>query len=70
MCIYACIGTFLVNGMSAHVLFDSGATRSFMSLALSKKFGDAPGTLDSLLEVEIADDRTVSTTRVYIRAVS
>ncbi|XP_052627606.1 uncharacterized protein LOC128134171 [Lactuca sativa] len=58
-------GTFLVNGMSAHVLFDSGTTRSFLSLALSKKFRDAPGTLDTPLEVEIADDRTVSAARVY-----
>ncbi|XP_052626964.1 uncharacterized protein LOC128133531 [Lactuca sativa] len=58
-------GTFLVNGMSAHVVFDSGATRPFVSLSLSKKFWDAPGTLDSLLEVEIADDRTVSDARVY-----
>lgn len=58
LCIYyACIGTFLVNGMSTHVLFDSGATRSFVSLALSKKFHDAPRALDSLFEVEIVDDR-------------
>ncbi|XP_052625654.1 uncharacterized protein LOC128132759 [Lactuca sativa] len=54
--------TFLVNGMSAHVMFDSGATRLFVSLASSKKLRDALGTLDSLLEVEITDDRTV---RVY-----
>ena len=51
--------------MTAHVLFDSGATRSFVSLALSKKFSDAPGTLDYPLEVEIADDRTVSASRVH-----
>ena len=64
MLIMLCIGTFLVNGMTAHVLFDSGATRSFVSLALSKKFRDAPGTLDAPLEVEIADDRTVSAAMV------
>ncbi|XP_023768578.1 uncharacterized protein LOC111917159 [Lactuca sativa] len=57
-------GTFLVNGMTAHVLFNSGATRSFVSLVLSKKFQDAPGTLDTPLEVDIADDRTVSAARV------
>ncbi|XP_023733990.1 uncharacterized protein LOC111881832 [Lactuca sativa] len=57
--------TFLVNGMSDHVLFDSGATRSFVSLALSKKFRDAPGMLDSPLEVDIADDHTVGVARVY-----
>ena len=51
--------------MSAHVLLDSGATRSFVSLTLSKKFRDAPGTLDSPLEAEIAEDRTVSVARVY-----
>ena len=55
----------MVNGMSTHVLFDSDATRSFVSLALIKKFWDAPGTLDSPLEVEIADDRTMSVARVY-----
>ena len=39
MCISClCIETFLVNGMSAYVLFDSGATQSSVSLALSKKF--------------------------------
>ena len=32
-----CIETFLVNGMMVHVLFDSGTTRSFLSLALNKK---------------------------------
>lgn len=65
MCNYICIGTFLVNGMTAHVLFDSGATQLFVSLAFSKEFGDASGTLDSPLKVEIADDRTVSAARVY-----
>ena len=42
------IGTILVNGLSAHVLFDSEATRSFLSLAPNNKFRDAPGNLDSL----------------------
>ena len=51
--------------MMAHVLFDSEATRSFVSLALSKKFWDAPQTLDSPLEFDIVDDRNVSDARVY-----
>lgn len=55
----------MVNGLSAHVLFDSGASRSFVSLAFNKKFRDAPGTLGSPLEVEIPDDRNVSATRVF-----
>ena len=40
--------------MTARVLFDSGATRSFISLAFSKEFSDAHGFLDYPLEVEIA----------------
>ena len=32
------LGSFLVNGISALVLFDLGATRSFVSLTLSKRF--------------------------------
>lgn len=38
-----CIGTFIVNGMIAYVLFDSCVTRSFVSLALRNKFCNAPG---------------------------
>ena len=56
---------FLVNGMSDHVLFNSSATPSFVSLTFSKKLWGAPGTLDSRLQVEIVDDRTVSVARVY-----
>lgn len=51
--------------MSAHVIFDSGGTRSSVSLVLNKKFRDAPETLDSLLEVEIANNCTASAARVY-----
>ncbi|XP_023767220.1 uncharacterized protein LOC111915809 [Lactuca sativa] len=61
--------TFLVIGLSAHVLFDSGATRSFVSLALNKKFRDVPGTLESPLEVEIANDRTLSVARVFRKSI-
>ena len=55
----------MVNGFSAYILFDSGATRLFISLVLSNKFRDAPGTLDSPIEVEIVDDLTMSATRVF-----
>ena len=44
---------------------DLGGTRSFVYLALSKKFCDDPRTLNFPLEVEIADDRTVSASRVH-----
>ncbi|XP_052627095.1 uncharacterized protein LOC128133625 [Lactuca sativa] len=58
-------GSFLGNDISSMVLFDSGATRSFVSLALSKRFSRAPRELDCLLDVEIADDRIVKVTRVH-----
>lgn len=43
---------------------DSGATRSFVSIALRKKLCDAPESLEFPLEVEIVDDCTMSATRV------
>ena len=49
--------------------FYFGATQSFVFLSLSKNFQDAEGTLDSPREVEIADNRTVSGTRVYQRSI-
>ncbi|KAL7585806.1 uncharacterized protein LOC111885411 [Lactuca sativa] len=58
-------GSFLVSGISALVLFDSGATRSFVLLALSKRFVGAPSELDRPLDVEIADDRTIRVVRIY-----
>ena len=45
-----------MNGIPVQVLFDSGASRSFVSLALSKKFHETSGELDCPLEVEISDD--------------
>lgn len=57
--------TFLVNDIPALVLFYSGATRSFVSLALSKRFGDTPREIDYPLEVEIDDDRPVRVLRVH-----
>ena len=54
-----------MNGIFDMVLFYSGATQSFVSLALSKRFVGAPGVLDYPLDVEIADDRTVRVARVH-----
>ena len=59
------IGSFLVNDISALVLFDLGATRSFVSLALSKRFVGAPGEMNCPLDVEIVDDKTVRVARVH-----
>ena len=47
------------------MLFDSGATRSFVSIALSKRFVDFTSMLDCPLEVEIANDRSVWESKVY-----
>ena len=54
-----------MNGIPVQVLFDSGATRSFVSLALSKRFTESSGMLDCPLEVEIADDRSVRASVVF-----
>ena len=64
MYMYA-LGSFHVNGLPVQVLFDSGASRSFVSLALSKKFHESSGELDCPLEVEIADDRSVQALMVF-----
>ena len=58
-------GSFLVNGIYTLVLFDLGAIRSFVSLALRKSFAGAPGELDYPLDVEIADDRSIRVARVH-----
>ncbi|XP_023770579.1 uncharacterized protein LOC111919200 [Lactuca sativa] len=58
-------GSFLVNGISVVVLFDSRATRSFVSLALRMRVAGAPGELDYPLDVEITDDRFVRVARVH-----
>ena len=48
-----------MNEIRVQVLFDSWATRSFVFLALSKRFSESSGMLDCPLEVEIADDQSV-----------
>ena len=54
-----------MNGIPIQVLFDSGATQSFVSLSLSKRFPESSSMLDCLLEVEIADDRSVRASDVF-----
>ncbi|KAJ9539429.1 hypothetical protein OSB04_032162 [Centaurea solstitialis] len=49
-------GIFPVNSRPALVLFDSGATKSFVSLSFCKNFMNVKDKLDSPLEVEIADE--------------
>ena len=54
-----------MKGISTLVLFDLGATQSFLSLVLSKRFVDPLGELDCPLEVEIADDRLMWLSRAH-----
>ncbi|KAJ9556414.1 hypothetical protein OSB04_011028 [Centaurea solstitialis] len=48
-------GIFLVNSMPALVLFDTGASKSFVSLSFCKDFMKVKSKLEILLEVEISD---------------
>ena len=59
------IRSFLVNSISTLVLFDSGATRSFVSLVLGKRSVGDLGELDFPLEVKIANDQSVQVSRVH-----
>ncbi|XP_024971911.1 uncharacterized protein LOC112510795 [Cynara cardunculus var. scolymus] len=52
-------GTFLVNSVPAHVLFDSGASCSFVSNAFYQHLCMPPSALEDALIVEIANDSRV-----------
>ena len=54
-----------MNGISALVLFDSVANRSFVSLVVSKRFVGDPEKLDCPLDVKIIDDRFVRVVRFH-----
>ena len=58
------VGTFLVNFVPALVLFDSGASRSFVSLAFSQHISIRREALSRPLRVSIADERAVYATDV------
>ena len=59
------LGTFLVNSIPALVMFDSGATHSFVSHTFSERLGRPVGRLGFTLELEVAGDRTMMVTDVY-----
>nr|GEW80446.1 hypothetical protein [Tanacetum cinerariifolium] len=52
-------GTFLLNNHYASILFDTGADRSFMSIAFSSQIDITPTILDHYYDVELADGRIV-----------
>ncbi|KAJ9536480.1 hypothetical protein OSB04_un000317 [Centaurea solstitialis] len=59
------LGTFRVNSVPALVMFDSGATHSFVSHEFEERLGCEPTDLEQPLVVEVADARTVTMVRVY-----
>nr|GEV42086.1 putative reverse transcriptase domain-containing protein [Tanacetum cinerariifolium] len=60
-------GAFLLNNRYATTLFDSGADKSFVSTNFSTLIDIKPVELDTSYEVELADEKVVSTNNVLIR---
>lgn len=58
-------GTFPVNSMPALVLFDTGASKSFVSLSFCKSFNLVKDRLENPLEVEIAGEKSLFVKEVY-----
>ena len=58
-------GIILVNSKPARVLYDSGASVSFVSHSFSKELSTPLGKLPTPLEVEIADSKIVVVSNVY-----
>ncbi|GJR14516.1 putative reverse transcriptase domain-containing protein [Tanacetum coccineum] len=52
-------GTFLLNNHYASILFDTGADRSFVSIAFSSQIDIMLSTLDHYYDVELADGRII-----------
>ncbi|GJZ12726.1 putative reverse transcriptase domain-containing protein, partial [Tanacetum coccineum] len=52
-------GTFLLNNRYASVLFDTGAVRSFVSIAFSSQIDITPTALDHYYDVELANERII-----------
>nr|GEU99931.1 putative reverse transcriptase domain-containing protein [Tanacetum cinerariifolium] len=58
-------GIILVNSKPARVLYDSGASVSFVSYEFSKNLSIPPNKLPLPLEVEVASDKVVVVSNVY-----
>ncbi|GJR10298.1 putative reverse transcriptase domain-containing protein [Tanacetum coccineum] len=52
-------GTFLLNNRYASILSDTGANRSFVSIAFSSQIDIPPTALDHYYDVELADGRII-----------
>nr|GEU95611.1 hypothetical protein [Tanacetum cinerariifolium] len=59
-------GTFLLNNRYAIALFDSGADKSFVSTNFSTLIDIEPVELDTSYEVELVDEKVISTNNVLI----
>ena len=59
------IGMFLVNSLPALVLFNSGASRPFISQSFSREFDVPIRELECPLRVSIANENGVSVYAVY-----
>ena len=59
-----CVCTFLMSFVPALVLFDSGASRSFVSLEFSQHISICQEALNGPLRVSIADERAVYATEL------
>ncbi|GJW57118.1 putative reverse transcriptase domain-containing protein [Tanacetum coccineum] len=57
--------TILVNSIPSRVLYDSGASVSFVSYEFSKNLSTPPNKLPFPLEVEITDSKVVVVSNVY-----
>lgn len=51
---------FNFNSILSLVLFESGATRSFVSFSLNKNFGDASGFVAYVLDTREEGQKTVN----------
>ncbi|XP_073275402.1 uncharacterized protein [Primulina huaijiensis] len=58
-------GTIQINNMPAYVLFDCGATHSFMSKRFSKKLGIKPDNLEEPYRVATPANRVLETRTLY-----
>nr|GEU61028.1 putative reverse transcriptase domain-containing protein [Tanacetum cinerariifolium] len=53
------MGTFLHNNCYASIIFDTGADRSFVSIAFSSQIAITPTTLDHYYDVKLANGRII-----------
>ena len=61
---YVIAGTLSLNSISAHVLFDSGATKSFISQEFARKLNLKVEPLKEPLRVEIANQEVIPIDRI------